>query len=980
MRNCHPAPILLAAALFATTAHASILVKDSFDADGYTLGRGLKNINPGNTTGFTSAFWGGGNATGVFFVNDGLTFPNDFLFVTAGNAVGVGKHSGNGAGDNPARRMTRTIDANVIPAAGTYYFRFACEIGDAAELHLSRNYFETIGLVPTALVDSTGIGVPPNIGVHIGFLKTAAQNSRGMDIALWIAGSKKATLASNITASKTYLVVAKIEIDAGGTASVSALAGDSDDYSLRTASLPAPVTGSVGTDPLRHLCLSGVYMSDYATGKYATFDEVAIGETLDDVFGFVSASVPVVQATGATSIGETGFTANGTLSNLGSSNPELFFDLSDDGTTWTATSMGTYSATGDVSHNATGLLSGSTYQWRLRAVGPAGASTSVVEKVTLAGAPVFGDPSATPDGNAEVLAVSLTQPGLSGVAPTTVELWFAPGDNPLALQKIFPTVIAATDFSETMTGLDWGASYRYAFRGTVPYNGGILETWTATNTVDVTGDDVWTGGSGTIDWHTPGNWSLATVPTANLTAWFTNVGGRVTANADAAAGSVYINTTGGDGTTLDLGGRTLTVDWFGVGREKSNARATISNGVFTIQTLRAGESGVKNTLVVGDGAKLNAGSAIYVGADNDPLYASNKLVFARGSKTTVEGSLMVRIARGNRVEIEEGASVTTKGLMFPACPTEMVVDGGAFTNTSTSTMLNSNRRGKLAAPMFLEFRNGAIGRFQNNMHINSGLINGGSRYHAEVRVFSGATLDARGSSIYLDHSGTEGSTGSGSDSGGGAAVVVSNATLKAKTINIAVDDRRNGDELRIYEDDGETTLVEISASARVSSSTWTRSNKCNYGHRILVEGGALAIAENLQLGDGGQYYALHDNNHLAISRHNARVTLGALNVYGKSYVAFTIPAGGFDQVPLQVTGKADFGIVPTGAEAAVAEVHVDATDFTGKQTLLTAGSLSGLTANRVVVTVPKLRKVSVSLTETTLSVTVAPSTTVILFH
>ena len=79
---------------------------------------------------------------------------------------------------------------------------------------------------------------------------------------------------------------------------------------------------------------------------------------------------------------------------------------------------------------------------------------------------------------------------------------------------------------------------------------------------------------------------------------------------------------------------------------------------------------------------------------------------------------MLRTARGSRVEIEEGASVTTKGLMFIACPTEMVVDGGAFTNTSTSTMLNSNRRGKLAEPMFLEFRNGAIGRFQNNMHIN----------------------------------------------------------------------------------------------------------------------------------------------------------------------------------------------------------------------------------------------------------------------
>ena len=63
------AAALSAAALLAPPAAATILVQDSFDAAGYTVGTGLKNLNPGNTTGFTSMTWGTSGSTGVFFVN-----------------------------------------------------------------------------------------------------------------------------------------------------------------------------------------------------------------------------------------------------------------------------------------------------------------------------------------------------------------------------------------------------------------------------------------------------------------------------------------------------------------------------------------------------------------------------------------------------------------------------------------------------------------------------------------------------------------------------------------------------------------------------------------------------------------------------------------------------------------------------------------------------------------------------------------------
>lgn len=989
------AAALSAAALLAPPAAATILVQDSFDAGGYSIGTGLKNLNPGNTTGFTSKTWGTSSSTGVFFVNGGLTFPNDFTASAAGNAIGVGYYYNSGsssggdpAGNNKARRISRTIDNDVIPASGTYYFRFACQIGASAEKFLSKNDFEALGLTPQELVNTTGIGMPPNIGIHIGFSKTADQNKAGTDIALWIAGTKKATLASNITAGKTYLVVAKIEVAADGTASVSALAGATDAPALRSASLPAPVTENVGTSALRHLCISGVYMTNhFDSDKYATFDEVAIGTTLDDVWGFTVAGAPVVAATCATAVGETGFTANGTLSDLGASDPDLFFDLSDDdGATWTPASMGTYSATGDIAHNATGLLPGATYLWRFRAEGATLASTSTVQSVTLAGAPVLDTPAAAVADNAATLSVALTAPGLSGAAATTVELWFAAAGEPLALEKTFPTVTAAADFSETVSNLVWGASYDYAFRATVPAGGRTLETWTDTISFTVSGDIAWTAGAGTTDWHTAGNWNPAIVPGAALNARFAAVGGDVTAEADAVAATVSVNTTGA-GTTFDFGEHALSGGYLFVGGTASGSRLTLGEGDYSFTSNRVGWTNARqSTLVVGDGAVL-AGNDIFVGTDNDLTASSNAVVFAPGSATRLAGSLQLRAARGTRVDVESGASLTVNRLEFLGCDDRMVVDGGSFTNNGATILFRSNQRGDLAETMFLELRNGADAKMNGNVYVNAGKNHGGALYHAELRVLDGSVFDMTGKDLLIDTN--SGDAGPGSDAGAGAAVIVSNATLRAQAISVGIDDRHYGDSLRIYEDDGCETVVSASANARIGSGTWTRSGNFNRDHFVLVEGGAFSVAGTLFVGDGGQYYATHANNRIAIKSASARVSVGNLTVYGKSRLDFEIPAGGFDQVPFQVTGTASFGTIPVqgdnkvpmyqeGEWDPVSEIRVDATKFTGKQTLLTAASITGLTEDRVVVAAPKSTFVKVVVSETSVTVTVPAATVLII--
>ena len=202
--------------------------------------------------------------------------------------------------------------------------------------------------------------------------------------------------------------------------------------------------------------------------------------------------------------------------------------------------------------------------------------------------------------------------------------------------------------------------------------------------------------------------------------------------------------------------------------------------------------------------------------------------------------------------------------------------------------------------------------------------------------------------------------------------------MTANALSIGVDDRRYGDSLRIYEDAGLEARVMIGASCRLASSSWGRSGEVNYDHRILVEGGFLSVGEKLHIGDGGAYYADHDNNRLEIRRANACVSAKELLVYGKSYVDFKIPTGGFDQVPLQVTSTASFAQVPEGAEAAVSEIRVDVTDFSGRQTLLTAASIAGLTEDRVVVTVPKSKTAKVFITETSVTVTAMPTGTFII--
>lgn len=974
-------------ALMASPAVANVLVQDSFDADGYTVGQGLKDYNPGNSTGFTAKKWGNSNSSGVFFVNDGLALPDDFIFQSSGNSIGVGNFTSDPTGGKFGRRITRKIDDGLIPASGTYYVRLACSISEEAEKFLAPNHWEALGLSAIELANSDGVDVIPASGIHFAFWKTGAKGETGTKLVVTAKSAEIATLVNVVEAGATYIVVAEISIDDAGKASVRAIAGKADDPALRIASLPeTPAEGTVGKDALRYLCLSGVYMSGYTKGKWASFDEFALGESLSDVFGFNTADGPIMLIPEASNIGLTGFTAATELVQVGSSAPEIFFDIGTDadGETYESTSLGTYSTTGPVSCSRSGLTPGLTYYWRFRAVGAGDPVTSPWQSITMPGSPRFGVPSVIQDGQTAAVSVSLEEPGLDGTASTTVEFWFAASDQVLALRETLGATAEAHDFSTTVESLVLGQSYDYAFRATVPYGDGVIEAWSVTNSFSVKADVVWTGADGT-DWNTAENWTPQVAPISSVTTYFRTAGGSVTATADGSAADIHVNVTG-DGASFDFGASSLSADSFNVGSETSHSLATLGRGNYTFGAVTVGfgsdvggvtDGSVGSHLAVGSGAVLNAAS-MTIGYPLELVSASNRVSFAAGSKSTVSGILTLCASRGTRADVEPDASLSVANLKIESTGAALTVDGGAFTNSGETVVMTKKGFGRISDPIVLEFRNGASGKLGSHVFVNSGRNADNNIVHGELRVLSGSVVDASGQILYIDDSSSRGPS---SDIGHGARVVVSNATMMVKSAVVCNDDRHHDVVFFVHEDEGENARLSASENFRIGCATWSRSDICNYGNRLRVEGGEVDMRGTFFIGDNGPYYAKHNDNRLEVSGKNPLISAKAMEVYGASYIEFEIPPAGYDGVPLVVTQKADFGIVPGGQTAEtwtpVNEIRVDASQFVGTQVLLQAGSIAGLDASRVKVSMQGGMQATVSLTDTELAVTVQPSATVL---
>ncbi|MBR1870643.1 MAG: hypothetical protein IJ802_02340 [Kiritimatiellae bacterium] len=985
-------------ALAAGGLHGELLVADQFNTEKYTVGECLKDLAPGNSTGFTSKTWGNNNSTGVFYVNDGLELPAGFKWKAAGNAIGVGKFNNE---VKEMREISRVTDLKtdstsegVIPKQGTIYLRFVCAISDSAEKYLNQKNYELLGLLPNEHSNSAKITAPSEGGLQFGFCKFA-NGDRKTTLAVLKQGGSEADksplkLVDPVEPGKTYIVVAKIELDGKGGAKVYAFASTIGDSRLRMMKLPEePFEVNVSKmDALRHLVLSGLIMTGYEydsngrweSSRWASFDELAIGTELEDVFAFEETGEPVVAAGEATDIGLEGFTAHGTLSVLGAGSPVLYLDVSSDGgQTYEAHEIGTYSEAGDVDATAENLLSGATYLWRLRAKAIDGAEgVSNWQSVTLAGAPVFGETSVSLEGNAATISAHLAVPGLEN-GETTVELWFAEGAGELAKKKTFEAVTEAANFEGTVEDLTWGETCRYAFRATVPYNGSVLEAWTETREFAVVGNISWTNDGGTGYWGNEQNWSPNVVPTLVLPALFEAVGGRVSGYEDSAAASVYVDTKEEE-TVFDFADRwMLWTQSFLVGNKNAGSAARLEHGSYDLGAVAVpGEVlHADSKLVVGERATLSATSLdvgyAASGATSDSSASGNAVEIAKGATANIDGLVHLLAGRGSSVSVASGAKLSAKGIRLDAVGAKFEVDGGEVENDGPLHVFRLKNHGTVSDPSVFELRGGAKGTFKGTVYIGAGRNNSNGVTHGEIRVLDGAVFDASGQSIRIDEGNS--SEGPNDDTGDSACIVVENATLKADSIAVCNDNRHNNDYLLVHEDDGKEARVVTSGNLRVAAADGNRSGKVNYDHHLRVESGEVSVGGTLYVGDNGQYYAQHTDNRVEIAGENPRVTAKSMNLYGKSRIDFELPAGGYRKTPLVVTGTAAFGDVPAvekdNAEwKPVNEIRVDASKFIGKQTLIHAGKIEGLTEKQVTVETNPNYKVEVSVTDTDVTVEV----------
>ena len=160
-----------------------------------------------------------------------------------------------------------------------------------------------------------------------------------------------------------------------------------------------------------------------------------------------------------------------------------------------------------------------------------------------------------------------------------------------------------------------GALFAYELdRSGVPMFGGSLSTAGCTISTGIARYSTapFTGGAGTTDWHTPGNWNTGTVPT-QLSSFMIPTGTVSISSADAAARDLEV----GEGATLTIAnGRTLFV------HGNLNVLGTITGG--TVHALNCdvnavtnpGPGYIKGTLVRCVDGTRNGTYAFPVGTDN----------------------------------------------------------------------------------------------------------------------------------------------------------------------------------------------------------------------------------------------------------------------------------------------------------------------------------------------------------------------------
>ena len=316
----------------------------------------------------------------------------------------------------------------------------------------------------------------------------------------------------------------------------------------------------------------------------------------------------------------------------------------------------------------------------------------------------------------------------------------------------------------------------------------------------------------------------------------------------------------------------------------------------------------------------------------------------------------VKKTEDNLLTVKKDAALTLPAAVaIQTCRNKWVIDGGRLTTMGTfSLSTRSGSNGNSTEGSSVTLQNGAAWQ--------AAAIKCGCWHNAKIAVLSGSTLTAGSVTISNDQ-----------DSGSGNGMIVSNATATVSGLAVCSDDRHGSSYLRLYQDEGQTASLTVTGSMSVSS----EGNGCRHGrnNRVDLAGGTLTVGDSLRVSSNPNDPLTGQSNVVSISRASSRFAVTKkVSFQRDTKVAFTVPAEGY-------AAEAVFTAGTTMTFSEQASVAVDATAARKSMNikLLKAGTaLSGLTAERVAVTVRPGWASKVKLDETSLVVHVgAPGLSIV---
>lgn len=453
----------------------------------------------------------------------------------------------------------------------------------------------------------------------------------------------------------------------------------------------------------------------------------------------------------------------------------------------------------------------------------------------------------------------------------------------------------------------------------------------------------WTGLAGDNVWETANNWDPALVPTDILDACFTNTAaGLAHARADAVRGLTF---EGGSKVTLtQTSGATL-----------SAGSLTVNSGFGNEVTIDGGSFSVANDTVLGTGRTSDT-------QRYDPILGSNgDKVELKNGNFTLNGVKLL----GNTYDTANRFVVSNATVNLNVLETvydQNLPQGNVSFEAYDSTLVNATH--------FQLHGSGTSALFEGCTVSNGGVLRlGQGNASNEMRLFGTAwtqtgrevVLGRKGAqyleigtgSSFTIESGTETSSGNmyvghGADGGGTGTLVISNGTLTVvKNLYMPQDQRYGSQDVRLYETDGGTAVVNCQ-NLYVGTTGYNGSSNKRTGDQashFAMNGGMINCSRYLNVG------AVHEtcSNRLSIAGATARCRAGLFDLVNASILEIRVPAEGFVApalIEVAATGSNAQGTAKISADSSI-EIDVSAYQG-GTLTLLKAVKIeSGLSAEEI---------------------------------